>query len=215
MAEGQSALAFQFDDLAQQREASSLGMWVFLATEVLFFGGLFLAYTTYRVLYPQGFAAASQQLDVVLGTINTGVLLSSSLTMALAVHAVRSDRRKLLVGFLLLTAFLGALFLGIKGFEYYKEYQEQLVPVLNFAYAGADPQKVKLFFYLYFAMTGLHALHLTIGITVVGVLALLSWRDRFSAQHYTPIELTGLYWHFVDIVWVFLYPLLYLIGHHS
>jgi cytochrome c oxidase subunit 3 len=203
--------AHQFDDPTQQRETASLGMWIFLATEFMFFGGLFMAYIAYRYLYPQAFAAGSQHLKTLLGGANTGVLLSSSLTMALAVDAARAGRCRTIVAFLLLTVALGALFLGIKGYENYSEYLEGLVPAFNFTFEGAQAQQVKLFFILYFLMTGLHAIHMTIGICVVLAIAVLAWRRRFSPAYYTPLELVGLYWHFVDIIWVFLFPLLYLI----
>jgi cytochrome c oxidase subunit 3 len=205
------SLAHQFDDIGQQRETATLGMWIFLATEFMFFGGLFMAYIAYRYLYPQAFAEGSQHLKNLLGGANTGILLSSSLTMALAVHAVHAGRRGATVAFLLLTMALGAVFLGIKGYEYFSEYQEGLVPALNFTFDGAQAQQVKLFFILYFLMTGLHAIHMTIGMCVVLAMAVLAWRRRFSPEYYTPVELVGLYWHFVDIIWVFLYPLLYLI----
>jgi len=205
------APARQFDDAGQQRETASLGMWIFLATEFMFFGGLFMAYIVYRYLYPQAFAIGSQHLKTLLGGANTGVLLSSSLTMALAVHAAQAGRRGATVAFLLLTVALGVVFLGIKGYEYVSEYQEGLVPAFNFTLDGPQAQQAKLFFILYFLMTGLHALHMTIGICVVLAIAALAWRRRFSAEYYTPVELVGLYWHFVDIIWVFLYPLLYLI----
>jgi len=204
--------AHQFDDLEQQHESASLGMWAFIATEVMFFGGLFMAYIAYRYSYPDAFAAASRRLEELLGGINTAVLLTSSLTMALAVHAAQTGRRKPLVAFLLITLLLGVVFMGSKALEYYHEYEEGLVPAFNFTYAGADAQKVQLFFVLYFLMTGLHAIHLTIGIGVILVLALLAWRGRFPPEHATPVEIVGLYWHFVDIVWVFLFPLLYLIA---
>jgi cytochrome c oxidase subunit III len=206
-----SSHARQFDDAGQQRETASLGMWIFLATEFMFFGGLFMAYIAYRYLYPQAFGAGSQHLKTLLGGANTGVLLTSSLTMALAVHAAQAGRRGAIVAFLLLTVALGAVFLGIKGYEYFSEYQEGLVPVFNFAFDGAQAQQVKLFFILYFLMTGLHAIHMTLGICAVLAITVLAWRRRFSSQYYTPVELVGLYWHFVDIIWVFLYPLLYLI----
>lgn len=211
MAEMHASVAHQFDDREQQFEAANLGMWTFLATEVMFFGGLFMAYAVYRYLYPAGFAEASRHTDMLLGGVNTAVLLTSSLTMALAVRAAQLGRRRSLVMFLVLTILMGMVFLGIKGVEYYKEYEEQLVPGLNFAFEGEHAQAVKLFFTFYFFMTGLHAVHMIIGIGVVAVIAVMAWQGRFSSEYYTPVDLTGLYWHFVDIVWVFLYPLLYLI----
>lgn len=212
MAETQSALAHQFDDLAQQHEASNLGMWAFLLTEVMFFGGLFVGYTVYRTAYLPGFIAGSQHLDVLIGTLNTAVLISSSLTMALAVHAAQEGRPQLLVRCLLLTMLLGLVFLGFKGYEYWHKYHAGLVPGFTFSYTGPYARHVELFLTFYFAMTGLHALHMLIGLGVLAVLVGLARRGHFSAQYHTPVEMVGLYWHFVDIVWIFLYPLLYLIG---
>ena len=206
-----TALAHQFDDLAQQYEASNLGMWTFLLTEVMFFGGLFVSYTVYRHAYLAGFIAGSEHLKTLLGTINTGVLLSSSLTMALAVHAAQEGHTRPLLRFLLLTMLLGLAFLGIKGSEYALEYHESLVPKLKFAYGGPHPRQVELFMIFYFVMTCLHALHMLIGLSLLAILAVLAWRGRFSAAYHTPVEVIGLYWHFVDIVWIFLYPLLYLV----
>lgn len=203
--------ARQFDDAGQQRETASLGMWIFLATEFMFFGGLCMAYVVYRYLYPQAFAEGSQHLKTLLGGANTGVLLSSSLTIVLAVHAAHAGRRGTIVAFMLLTVVLGAVFLGIKAYEYVSEYQEGLVPAVHFTFDGPQVQQVKLFFILYFLMTGLHAIHMTIGICAVLAVAVAAWRRRFSPEYDTPVELVGLYWHFVDIIWVFLYPLLYLI----
>jgi cytochrome c oxidase subunit 3 len=218
-------LSVQFDDLEQQHEASTLGMWMFLATEVMFFGGLILAYVVYRATSPREFAAASRHLNVWLGCVNTVVLLGSSLTMALAVRASRLHDRRRLLRFLVATMVLGTAFLGIKAVEYYQEYREHLIPALNFempteAAEGTgqvplDPRRFEMFFLLYFCMTGLHAIHLIIGITLVGVMAELVRRRWFSGYAETQIDVTGLYWHFVDVVWVFLYPLLYLIDVRS
>jgi cytochrome c oxidase subunit 3 len=214
--EAHSALAHHFDNLEQQREAGSLGMWVFLITEVMFFGGMFTAYIIYRIFYPGAFAGASRHLDVTLGGINTAVLICSSLTMALAVYGSQVGSRKMLVGFLILTLLLGTAFLGIKFTEYYHKFEEHLVPGSSFAYPDPDARRqVELFFSLYFAMTGLHALHMVIGVGVLAVLIFQAWRGRFSPAYHTPVELSGLYWHFVDIVWIFLFPLLYLVGLHS
>lgn len=210
-----AATAHQFDDLEQQHEADTLGMWVFLATEVLFFGGLFAAFLMYRLLYPEAWAEASGYTKFWLGTINTAVLLCSSLSMALSGVAAKEGRRKQLTALLVVTAVLGATFLGIKAYEYYLEYQERLVPGLNFAVESQRAPQIQLFFTFYFIMTGLHAIHLTIGIVMVTVLAYLGWHDRFSGERYIPIEIAGLYWHFVDVVWVFLYPLIYLVGHRT
>jgi cytochrome c oxidase subunit 3 len=208
------AYAHQFDDAEQQHDAAQLGMWVFLVTEILFFGGLFLTYSVYRVLYPGAFAHASNHLDLTLGTINTAVLIGSSLTMALAVHAAELGRRRGQVLFLVLTIVLGSVFLGIKGVEYAHKFHEGHVPGPYFTYSGDDAPQVELFFSLYFCMTGLHATHMVIGIGILSVLIWMARRGRFGPEYYTPVELTGLYWHFVDIVWIFLFPLLYLIGRH-
>jgi cytochrome c oxidase subunit III len=209
------ALAHHFDSLEQQTEASTLGMWVFLATEVLFFGGLFAAYLIYRTWYPDAFAAASHELDVTLGTINTAVLITSSLTMALAVHAAQLGQRRLLMTFLVLTMVLGAAFLGIKSVEYYHKFAEHHIPGPGFQFEKEHFLHAQIFFSLYFVMTGLHALHMVIGIGVMLVMLWWAWRGTITAEYYSPIEISGLYWHFVDIVWIFLFPLLYLIGRHS
>ncbi len=199
--------------VAQRREIATLGMWVFLSTEVLFFGALLLGYTVYRLLYPQVFAAASHHLNMTIGGVNTAVLLISSLMMALAVRAAQLGERGALVRYLVLTMVLGLVFLGLKGVEYYGDYRDGIMPLfgLPFRYDGASPDRARLFFYLYYILTGLHSIHLIIGIIVVGIMTVMALRNHFSPEHYTPVELTGLYWHFVDIVWVFLLPLLYLV----
>lgn len=206
--------AHHFDDVEQQHEASWLGMWVFLATEVMFFGGMFAGYFVYRHWYPQAFAAASNHLDVLLGGINTAVLICSSFTMALAVHSAETNKRKALVLFLVSTIVLGTVFLGIKFFEYHSKFVEHLVPGNAFAFPGRFEGQAEIFFSFYFAMTGMHAVHMIIGIGLLSVLAWRAKRGRFSAAYHTPVELAGLYWHFVDIVWIFLFPLLYLLGRH-
>jgi cytochrome c oxidase subunit 3 len=210
-----SALAHQFDDLEQQKEASTLGMWVFLLTEVLFFGGLFCTYCVYRMSYPAAFTAGSVKLLVWAGTTNTFVLITSSLTMALAVRAAQTgDRRPLLI-FLVLTMLLGCVFLGIKGFEYYKEWQEHHVPGAGFEFEEAQyAQQAQIFFSLYFMMTGVHALHMIIGLGIMSVMLWWAWGGLLTPEYHSPIEISGLYWHFVDIIWIFLFPLLYLIGRH-
>jgi cytochrome c oxidase subunit III len=208
-------LAHQFDSLAQQSEAATLGMWVFLATEVLFFGGLFCTYSIYRAWYPAAFAAASHELDVTLGTINTAVLIASSLTMALAVHAAQLGQRRLLMICLLLTMALGATFLGIKSVEYYHKFVEHHVPGPSFQFEKEHLRHAQIFFSLYFIMTGLHALHMVIGLGIMLVMLWWAWRGIITPEYYNPIEVSGLYWHFVDIVWIFLVPLLYWIGRHA
>jgi cytochrome c oxidase subunit 3 len=209
------ALAHQFDDLEQQNEASTLGMWVFLGTEVLFFGGLFLTYSVYRAWYPDAFAAASRELLVWAGTTNTAVLITSSLTMALAVRAAHMGERRSLMLLLVLTMLLGTTFLGIKSFEYYTEFMEHHVPGPGFQFEAAQLAHAQVFFSLYFVMTGLHALHMIIGLLIMSVMLWWTWRGTITKDYSNPIEVSGLYWHFVDIVWIFLFPLLYLIGRHA
>jgi cytochrome c oxidase subunit 3 len=200
--------------MEQQYEASLLGMWAFLITEIMFFGGLFASYAIYRALYSEGFAEASHHLDVMLGGINTAVLICSSLTMALAVHGAQVGNRKVLIQFLIITILLGLVFVGIKIVEYSHKFEDHLIPGIKFIYAGPNAGHVQLFFLLYFIMTGIHALHMVIGVGVLTALLIRASRGRFSPEYYAPVELTGLYWHFVDIVWIFLFPLLYLIGRH-
>jgi len=209
-----ASLAHQFDDPAQQRDAATLGMWVFLVTEILFFGGLFLTYLVYRNAYPQAFAAGSHEMLVWAGTVNTCVLITSSLTMALAVHAAQTGNRAVLLRLLVVTMLLGCAFLGIKAFEYYTEYIEHHVPGAGFEFDPRYFAQAQLFFSLYFVMTGLHALHMIIGLGIMSVMLWLSYRGVITPEYHNPIEVSGLYWHFVDIVWIFLYPLLYLIGRH-
>jgi len=252
-------LAEQFDDLEQQEETATVGMWTFLATEVLFFGGLFVAYIVYRTAYPEAFAEASHHNNLLLGSINTAVLLTSSLTMALAVHAAQLGNRKRLLTFLFITLLFGFAFLGVKAVEYSEHIAEGFFPGARFkarssvmadqraetppgfgprqssaALEWARPSESgrglpqsktlarradrisgfgsELFFVLYFAMTGLHGLHVLVGCGVLGVMFWLARKSRFSPRYHTPVEITGLYWHFVDVVWVFLYPMFYLVA---
>lgn len=208
-------LHHQFDSFAQQRESASLGMWVFIAQEIMFFGGLFLAYLIYRTHNQEVFHAASHTLDIGLGAFNTAVLIASSLTMALAVRAAQIDKRKATALFLVLTILLGGVFLGVKVVEYGHKFHEHHVPGPHFEWHGdGDPGRAQMFFNLYFAMTGLHALHMIVGIGILTPLAVLAWRGKFSSDNYNLVEGTGLYWHFVDIIWIFLFPLLYLIGRN-
>jgi cytochrome c oxidase subunit 3 len=201
----------QFETMEQQQETSTLGMWAFLVTEVMFFGGLFAAYTVYRYLYPHAFSEASHHLNYIVGAINTAVLIGSSMTMALAVRAAQLGQRRGQIVFLLLTIVLGSTFLGIKVFEYHEKFVHHLVPGRNFHFEGPYGREAQIFFSLYFAMTGMHAVHMIIGIGMLATLTVLAWRGNFSSEYYTPVELGGLYWHFVDIVWIYLFPLLYLI----
>jgi cytochrome c oxidase subunit 3 len=210
------ALAHHFDDLTQQQEASTLGMWVFLVTEVLFFGGLFTAYAVYRAWYPDAFAAASHELDITLGTVNTVVLIASSLTMALAVHAAQTGQRRNLMLFLVITMALGATFLGIKGVEYAHKFEEHHVPGPTFHFEPVEyARHAQVFLSLYFVMTGLHALHMVIGIGIMLWMLYWAWTGYITPEYASPIEISGLYWHFVDIVWIFLFPLLYLVERHQ
>ncbi len=217
-------LAHQFETPAQQKESATLGMWTFLATEVMFFGGLFTGFVVYRFTTPEAFAIAADRLSVLLGSINTAVLLTSSLTVALAVRAGQTGDRRAQVRYLLLTMALGTAFLGIKAVEYTMEYHERLVPGRYFSTEHLKipedaselvRQRTEMFFVFYFFMTGLHAFHMIIGLGVFAVIAWMAHRGRFTPEYHTPLELSGLYWHFVDIVWVFLYPLLYLIDRHK
>ncbi len=221
-------VAEQFDDADQQHEAANLGMWIFLATEVMFFGGLFAGYTIFRNLYPADFAAGSHLLHVKFGATNTVVLICSSLTMALAVRAAQTGKRQQLIFFLACTLVLGLAFLGIKlTKEWGPDYQEGLVPGINFSGAAdklAELMKhgelkgyhslphVELFMFFYFAMTGVHALHMVVGAGILTVLLVGAWRGKFGPESFNAVEMSGLYWHFVDVIWIFLFPLLYLLG---
>jgi cytochrome c oxidase subunit 3 len=215
-----AGLAHQFEDLAQQHDADTLGIWVFLVTEIMFFGGVFASYAILRWLYFAAFEAGSHLLDVRLGAINTVVLLGSSLTMALSVRSAQIGNRRALVLFLILTMILGGAFLGVKAYEYRQKFVEHIVPSLDWdpegkilgrlAPGGLD--HAQLYFFFYFAMTGLHALHMIIGMGLLLWLVLRARKGNFTPQYFAPVEVVGLYWHFVDIVWIFLFPLLYLIG---
>jgi cytochrome c oxidase subunit 3 len=214
----------QYESLEQQHEVASLGMWVFLATEVMFFGTLFLGVGVYRYKYPVAFERASEKLNWAVGGVNTVVLLVSSLFMVLAVHYARAGEPRRVVRFLYLTALLGVAFLFLKGYEYYTDYRDYLIPGWRFrpeewvAREGLKAEQVpqvQLFLLFYWTMTGLHALHVTIGIGAVLVIAVLARRGHFSPAYYSPVDVTGLYWHFVDTVWIFLLPMLYLLGNHT
>ena len=204
-------LKHHFESAEQQKEASVVGMWTFLVTEILFFGGMFMAYIAYRHAYPLAFAAASQKLNIGLGAINTLVLIGSSMTMAMAVHSAALGKRKPLIAFLIATLLLGGVFLGVKGFEYHDKWVHHEIPGPNFEFEGADPQHASLYFALYFGLTGLHASHMIIGGVILLILISGAIKGKYTAAWHTPIEMFGLYWHFVDIVWIFLFPLLYLI----
>jgi cytochrome c oxidase subunit 3 len=224
-------LRHHFASVEQQRETASFGMWLFLLTEIMFFGGMFAAYLIYRNWYYPAFVAGSHQLSIFLGTFNTVVLICSSFTMAMGVHAAEMKWRKALVGWLLATIFLGLVFLGVKADEYHEKWEKHHVPGLNFStqdfthpsaqYKEEPPlkpdmaSKTQVYFSLYFAMTGMHALHMVIGISILIALVIRAQAGAYTQGHMTTIENFGLYWHFVDIVWIFLFPLLYLISRHQ
>jgi cytochrome c oxidase subunit 3 len=228
------ALQHQFQTMGQQKEAAVLGMWAFLLTEILFFGGLFMAYMLYRTWYHDAFVAASTSIALFWGALNTVVLIGSSLTMALAVRAAQTSQRQATVNWLIATMFLGCVFLGVKVIEYADKFEHHHVPGPNFVWAEPGhetpagegtaaasshgsvdaahlQQYTQIFFSLYFTMTGLHALHMIIGVGLMMVITWMAWKGRFDEHYYTPVEMSGLYWHFVDIVWIFLFPLLYLV----
>jgi cytochrome c oxidase subunit 3 len=213
-----AGLAHQFDDVQQQRSAVTLGMWLFLVTEIMMFGGIFTCYTVYRYVHHDAFAAASLLLDYRLGAINTAVLICSSLTMVLAVRAAQLGQRRQLIAWLILTIVLGTAFLGIKAFEYAGKVEHHLLPGPSFhfetpeRFPAVSAAHARLFFSFYFVMTGVHAFHMVIGIGLLTWLVQQARRNRFSPGYYAPVDLAGLYWHFVDIVWIFLFPLLYLIS---
>lgn len=232
---GHPALQHHFENMEQQREAGTLGMWIFLVTEIMFFGGMFLAYTLYRSFYPAAFASGSNHLDITLGAVNTAVLILSSFTMAMAVYFTQVGKNRPQVLCLIATLILGLAFLGIKAKEYSDKYHDHLIPgrlipgnPFNPEVAqqgdkdphklhlleGATVEKVEMFYWIYFAMTGMHAFHMIIGAGLLTYLIIFSLRRRFDPEYHSPVEVIGLYWHFVDIVWIFLFPLLYLLGRH-
>ena len=205
------ALQHHFQTLGQQQEAATLGMWVFLVTEVMFFGGLLMAYLLYRVWYPEAWSEGSLELDIRLGGFNTVVLIASSLTMALGVRAAQTGAQKATVRWLLLTMALGLTFLVVKFFEYKHKWDLHHIPGFDFHFEGPHASQVEIFLSLYFSLTGLHALHMVIGVSLLAVITWMAHKRRFSPEWNTPVEISGLYWHFVDIVWIFLFPLLYLV----
>jgi cytochrome c oxidase subunit 3 len=239
--EARPELRHHFADEEQQRNAASLGMWWFLGTEIMFFGGMFCGYLVYRRVYFPEFAVASRSLDLVVGTLNTAVLICSSLTVAMSVRAAQLGKRKLQVQLLLATMFFGLVFLSVKGYEWKNKYEEHHIPTFDYnAVSGEgdltkgqksllgldklanDPvklqerraeiqQRSKIFFSLYFALTGMHAIHMVVGVGLFAVITFMAWKGKFTPEYHTPLEIAGLYWHFVDIVWIYLFPLLYLI----
>lgn len=232
---GHPALQHHFENMEQQREAGTLGMWVFLVTEIMFFGGMFLAYTLYRSQFGADFASASNHLDITLGTLNTGVLILSSFTMAMAVYFTQIGKSRPQIFCLVLTIILGLSFLGVKAIEYKAKYDDRLIPGYLIPsrpfgpevahegdtdehklhlLPGATVKHVEMFYWIYFAMTGMHALHMIIGAGLLTFLLYFSIKGRYGPEYHSPVEVIGLYWHFVDIVWIFLFPLLYLLGRH-
>jgi cytochrome c oxidase subunit 3 len=236
----------QYKTLAQQKETASLGMWIFLVTEVMFFGGIMMAYTLNRHVYFNAFAMGSNTLSLKLGGFNTVVLLASSFTMAMAVWSAQTGKKRWISIFLSATIFLGFVFFGVKYVEYAQKFHHHLVPGKNFNIffcrdnpskcddisaedlqeenkeleeaSAADPDlnsHAQLYYSLYFGMTGLHALHMVIGAGLLFWLLRTSFTGRFTPEWNTPVDLVGLYWHFVDIVWIYLFPLLYLIDRHK
>lgn len=203
-----------FRTAEQQRDTETMGMWIFLVTEIMFFGALFVAFTVYRMYYPQAFGEGSAGMNILLGSINTAVLISSSFTMALAVHSAEIDSQRLLKACLIITMLLGCVFLVLKFTEYYQHYQEHKLPGFWFEYSGSSAGKVQMFFVFYYFMTGLHALHMLIGIGVLLVILGRAMAGSFSGGYSMPVAIAGLYWSFVDIIWVFLFAIFYLQGLH-
>jgi cytochrome c oxidase subunit 3 len=210
--EGGHVVPHHFDSAEQAYESSKTGIWLFLATEILMFGGLFVAYIMYRALYPATFHECSHYLNRVLGSINTVVLICSSFTMAMSVQMVQQNRRKVAVGLLLITILCALTFMVIKYFEYSHKIHEGLLPGAHFNFAEIKAPKADLFFSLYFMMTGLHGIHVLVGIGIITWVLIRTAQGKFSKEYYTPVDLTGLYWHLVDLIWIYLFPLLYLIS---
>ncbi len=202
----------QYADLAQQADTAQFGMWVFIATEVLFFGALIFAYTVYRTAYPEQFRLAGHDSVLLLGSVNQAILLTSSLTMVLAIRAGRLANRRALVALLLLTALLGFAFLGVKGYEYSQDAASHSVPVLDYVFKPGYLPPTELFWTFYFIATGIHAVHLSIGIVLVLILVVRASRGAFSSGYHAPLEVIGLYWSFVDTVWLFLFACIYPLG---
>lgn len=228
-------LAHHFEDMGQQAEAHSLGLWIFLATEIMFFGGLFVAFICYHVLFPDAFEMASNRLSVSWGVVNTAVLLISSFTMAMAVYSAQTNKRKPLLMYLGITFLCACAFMGVKSIEWTQKAQHHLVPGPNFHFQLDDPtaaetqapswpsrraailerdpdveRHAQLYYVMYFALTGLHGFHVLCGMGVIAWIFLRAYRGEFNSQWNTPVELTGLYWHLVDLIWIYLFPVIYL-----
>jgi cytochrome c oxidase subunit 3 len=224
-------VAHQFDSAEQQKHSSLLGIWIFLLTEIMFFGAVFVAYGVYRSRFPDAFALGTHQLNLDLGGLNTIILMTSSFTMTLAVLAARANKKVQIVNWLIVSIVLGIVFLGIKAVEYKAKFDHHLVPGHNFMFdahhlangnehfaniaATINPGNLKMFFGFYFVMTGLHAIHMIIGIGILFFILNMARKGKFNSAYYNPLECTGLYWHFVDMVWIFLFPALYLLGRHG
>jgi len=208
------ALAHHFETTDQQNRAASFGMWAFLVQEVMFFGGLFTTYLVYRGMHPQAFVEGSHHLPVAWGTLNTAVLIGSSLTMALAVRSAQIGKPRHTAAMIASTMALAAVFLGVKSIEYSAKYADGLIPGLHWSPGPDAAPDLNVFYTLYFIMTGMHALHMIVGLGLMVVVGSKALRGRYSPQNYIGVEVLGLYWHFVDLVWIFLFPLLYLIGRH-
>jgi cytochrome c oxidase subunit III len=206
--------ASQFVSTQHRDETAELGMWVFIATEVLLFGGLILPYFVYRHTYPADFAAASRHTDIVIGAANTAILLTSSFLVACAIDAFATDTRKICVTLLSGAILLGLAFIVLKTIEYSQEYREHLVPGIDFSFDAAHTDGAQLFFVFYFVATAIHALHMLVGIGLLAVLAMLTYRAP-NTRHRAALHSAALYWHFVDVVWIFLFALIYLPGKSS
>lgn len=205
-------VAHHFTDAEQQRDSAKLGMWVFLLTEILFFGGLFCAYAIYRSWYPEMFHAAHKALDVKMGFINTLVLITSSVTMALAIRFMQVGNKKATMYNLFATLVFAGIFLVIKYFEYSHKFHLGQLPGKYYTYTGIEGTNPHIFFSIYFVMTGIHGIHVIAGMIAIGIMLYKTKNDQFNASYYNPIEVTGLYWHLVDLIWIFLFPLLYLVS---
>ena len=208
----EAAVQQQFDDPSQQKEAAMLGMWAFIATEVLFFGVLFAAYVVCRWRFSLAFAEGSAHTDFAMGTAETAILLTSGCLSAIALRQIQLDRARQSAMLLMITSALGVAFLILHGMEYHDEFKEGVIPGIRYTQTGPDARGVELFFSLYYVITGFHSLHVLIGVVLLLVMAIRTWRGAFSSAYYTPIEITGLYWSLVDIVWIFVYPAIYLVG---
>jgi cytochrome c oxidase subunit 3 len=206
-------VAHHFESADQQFESNRMGVWLFLVTEVLFFGGLFCAFAVFRSWYFEGFVEAHLKLDKVMGALNTLVLITSSLTMALAVRAAQVSNKKFADVMLWITLICAGVFMVIKYGEYSHKFHDGLLPGGSFSAEGfADPQGAGIFFAVYFMMTGVHGTHVLIGMGLILWLIIRNRKGHFSSRYYSPVENVGLYWHLVDLVWIYLFPLLYLVG---